>query len=72
MRICQNSLLDKFMRLLFMRSSTLCKVIYGAIKIYAGQIYATRYGLAHIICINKTHAEKCRFTVLKWHPSQGM
>ena len=36
MRICKNGPLDKFMR-----SSTLCVVTYGAIKIYAVQIYAT-------------------------------
>ena len=41
MRIRQNGPLDKFMRFLFMRSSTLCIVTYGAIKIYAVQIYAT-------------------------------
>ena len=41
MQICQNGPLDKFMRFLFMRSSTLCIVTYGAIKIYAVQIYAT-------------------------------
>ena len=41
MRICQNWPLDKFMRFLYMRSSVLCIVTYGAIKIYAVQIYAT-------------------------------
>ena len=29
------------MRILFMRSSTLCTVTYGEIEIYAVQIYAT-------------------------------
>ena len=38
MQICQNGPLDKFMRLLFMRSSALCIVMYGTIKIYAVQI----------------------------------
>ena len=37
MRIPQNGPLDN----LFMRSSVLCIVIYGAIKVYAVQIYAT-------------------------------
>ena len=41
MRICQNGPFDKFMRFLFMRSSALRIVMYGAIKIYAVQIYAT-------------------------------
>ena len=39
MRICQNRPLDKFMQLLFMRSSTL--LMYGVIKVYAVQIYVT-------------------------------
>ena len=34
MQICQNGPLDKFMRFLFMYSSALCIVTYGAIKIY--------------------------------------
>ena len=45
MKIRQNEPLDKFMWFLFMRSSmtssVLCIVTYGAIKIYAVQIYAT-------------------------------
>ena len=46
MQMCQNGPLDKFMRFLFMRflfmhSSALCIVTYGAIKIYAVQIYVT-------------------------------
>ena len=41
MRICQNGPLDKFMQFLYMRSSNFCIVMYGAIKIYAVQIYAT-------------------------------
>ena len=41
MRICQDGPLDKFMRILFMRSSTLCVVMYGVIKIYGVQIYQT-------------------------------
>ena len=36
-----NGPLDKFMRFLFVHSSTLCIVTYGVIKIYAVQIYAT-------------------------------
>ena len=39
-QFCQNGPLDKFMRVLFMCSSILCTVMYGAIKIYAVQIYA--------------------------------
>ena len=41
MRIHQNGPLDKFMRFLFMHSSVLCIVLYGAIKIYVVQIYVT-------------------------------
>ena len=41
MRICQNGPLDKPMQFLFVRSSTLCIVMYGAIKFYAVQIYVT-------------------------------
>ena len=41
MQIHQNGPLDKFMQFLFMCSSTLCIVMYGAIKIYAVQIYVT-------------------------------
>ena len=41
MQICQNGPLDKFMR-----SSVLWIVTYGAIKIYAVQIYATYAWLA--------------------------
>ena len=37
----QNGPLEKFMRFLFMRSSVSCIVMYGAIKIYTVQIYAT-------------------------------
>ena len=44
MRICQNELLDKFMLLLFIRSSTLRILTYGAIEIYAVQIYTTSFG----------------------------
>ena len=35
MWICHKRPLDKFMRFLFMHSSTLCMVMYSAIKIYA-------------------------------------
>ena len=41
MRICQNGPFDKFMQFLFMRSIALCTITYGAIKIFAVQIYAT-------------------------------
>ena len=41
MQIHQNGPLKKFMRFLFMCFSTSCIVMYGAIKIYAVQIYAT-------------------------------
>ena len=41
MQVCQNEPLDKFMQFLFMCSNALCIVMYGAIKIYAVQIYAT-------------------------------
>ena len=41
MQICQIRPLDKFMQFLFMHSSALGTVMYGAIKIYAVQIYAT-------------------------------
>ena len=41
MRICENRPLDKFMRFLFMRYSALYIVMYGAMKIYVVQIYAT-------------------------------
>ena len=63
MRICQNGPLDKFFIYAFL-ASALCIVMYGAIKIYAVQIYATR---AHIICINKSHAEICRFRVISFN-----
>ena len=43
-----------------MRSSALCTVMCGAIKIYA--VHNQR--LTRIICINKSHAEICRFRVL--------
>ena len=41
MLICQNGPIDKFKRFLFMRSSTSCVVTFGAIEIYAVQIYGT-------------------------------
>ena len=41
MRIRQNGPLDKFTRFLFMWTSVSCIVMYGAIKIYAVQIYVT-------------------------------
>ena len=43
MRICQNGPLDKdnYASILFLCSSALCIVRYGAIKIYAVRIYAT-------------------------------
>ena len=37
--------------------------MYGTIKIYAVQIYATQC-LTHITRINKNRTEKCRFTVV--------
>ena len=40
MLICWNRPLDKFMQFSFVRSSTLCIVMYGMIKIYVVQIYA--------------------------------
>ena len=46
MRIWQNWPLEEFMRILFMRSSTLCTVTYDEIEIYAVQIYATGTWLA--------------------------
>ena len=46
MRIRQNGPLDKFMQFLFVRSSALCIVTYGAIKIYAVQIDVTCVCLA--------------------------
>ena len=46
MQICQNGPLDKYIRFLFMRSSTSCRVTYGTIKIYVVQIYATCAWLA--------------------------
>ena len=46
MRIRQNGPLDKFMRFLFMRSGVQCIVMYGAIKVYVVQIYATGARLA--------------------------
>ena len=60
MQICQNGPLDKFMRFLLTRSSALCTVMCGAIKIYA--VHDQR--LTRIICINKSHAEICHFRVL--------
>ena len=41
MRICHNWPVDKFIQFLFVRSSALCIVMYGMIKINAVQIYAT-------------------------------
>jgi hypothetical protein len=41
MRIGQNGPLDKFTRFLFMRLNVPCIAMYGVIKIYARQIYAT-------------------------------
>ena len=41
MQIFQKEPLDKLMRFLFMRSSASCTVMYGAIKNYALQIFAT-------------------------------
>ena len=38
---CHNWPFDKFIRFLFVHSSALCIVMYGVIKIYAVQIYAT-------------------------------
>ena len=39
MRIRQNGPLDKFTQFLFMQIGVSCIVMYGAIKIYAAQIY---------------------------------
>ena len=64
MRICENGPLNKFMRFLFMRSSTLCIVTYSALEIYMGQIYAIDLCLTHIIHINKSHAKICCFIVI--------
>ena len=41
MRISQNGPLEKFTRFLFMRINVPCITMYGAIKNYAIQIYAT-------------------------------
>ena len=57
MQICQpNRPLDKFMRFLFMHSSIQCIVTYG------DKIFCDRC-LTSIICINKSCAEICCFTV---------
>ena len=56
MRICQNGPLDKFMQFLFMRSSTLCKVIYGTIKNLCRTNLCDQIW-PRIIRINKTHAK---------------
>ena len=41
MQIHQKDPLDKFVPFLFMHSSALCILAYGAIKIYVAQIYVT-------------------------------
>ena len=55
MRICQNGTLVKFMQFLFMHSSALCIVTYGAIKNLCDQ---------RLTLIIKSHTEICRFRVL--------
>ena len=62
MRICQNGLLDKFMCFLFMRSSALYIVTNGMIKNLCITNLCDRR-LTHIIRINKSHTEICRFMV---------
>ena len=41
MQISQNGPLEKFTRFLFMRFNVSCATMYGAIKSYVIQIYAT-------------------------------
>ena len=57
MRIGQNGPLEKFTRFLFMRLN-----VANNNNIYADTNLCDRR-LTRIIRINKTHAEKCRFTV---------
>ena len=61
MRIGQNGPLEKFMRFLFMRLNVACIT-----NIWRNNINADTnlcdHRFTRIIRINKTHAEKCRFT----------
>ena len=63
MRIGQNGPLEKFTRFLFMRLNVACIT-----NIWCDNIYVDTNlcdcRLTRIIRINKTRAEKCRFTVL--------
>ena len=65
MLIGQNGPLEKFMRFLFMRLNVAC--ITNIIILCRDNIYADTNlcdcRLTRIIRINKTRAEKCRFTV---------
>ena len=62
MRIGQNGSLEKFARFLFMRLNVACIT-----NIWCNNIYADtnlcNHRLTRVIHINKTCAEKCRFTV---------
>ena len=51
------------MRFLFMRSSALCIVMNGAIKILCDTNLCNRH-LIHIIHMNKSHTEICRLMIL--------
>ena len=62
LRIGQNGPLEKFTRFLFMRLNVACITNIWRDNIYADTNLCDRR-LTRIIRINKTRAEKCRFTV---------
>ena len=66
-KFVKNGPLGKFMRFLFMHSSALCIVTYGAIKKLCGTNLCDLH-LTCIICINKSHAEICR---LRYYSATG-
>ena len=72
MRISQNGPLEKFTRFLFMRLNVACITnILWRDNIYADTNLCNRR-LTHIIRINKTRAEKCRFMIPTNAPVNGM
>ena len=60
MRISQNGPLEKFMQFLFIRLNVACVTNIWRDNIYADTNLCNR----HLTRINKTRAEKCRFTVI--------
>ena len=66
MRIGQNGPLEKFTRFLFMHLNVACITNIWRDNIYDDTNLCDR-PLTRIMRINKTRAEKCRFTVVEYH-----